>query len=220
MPAERQILVGVIAGAHGVRGEVRIRSFTAVPQAIAAYGALQDEAGRRRFELRVTGAVKDGVIARIRGVADRDAATALRGVRLYLPRTALPPPGAEEFYHADLIGLAAEGVDGAPLGRVVAVQNFGAGDVLEIAPGREGAAIFLPFTRAAVPVVDVAEGRIVVDPPEGLLERPSEQSSFETPARAARGRAPREEDHRHRPPRAEERPQGASRSMARRSGLR
>jgi 16S rRNA processing protein RimM len=197
------ILLGVIAGAHGVRGQVRIRSFTAEPQAIAAYGPLQDEAGRRRFELRVTGLTKEGVIARIEGVADREAADALRGVRLYLPRSALPPPGAEEFYHADLIGLAAEGVDGAPLGRVVAVQNFGAGDVLEIAPPGDGAAIFVPFSRAAVPVVDVAGRRIVLDPPEGLLEGPPERPSFETAARHAG-----------------ERPKRAARGMPRRSGVR
>lgn len=207
MAAERQILVGVIAGAHGVRGQVRVRSFTAVPEAVAAYGPLQDETGRRRFALSVTGAAKDGVIARIEGVADRDAAQALRGVRLYLPRAALPPTEVEEFYHADLIGLAAEGVDGVPLGHVVAVQNFGAGDVLEVEPPSGEAALFVPFTRAAVPEVDIARGRLVLDPPEGL----------EAPARAERRPAPQQEGEQHDRRPAEERLQGASRRIARRS---
>ncbi len=214
MAAERLILVGVIAGAHGVRGQVRVRSFTADPRALGAYGPLHDEAGKRRFGVTVTGTTKDGVIARIEGVADRDAAAALRGVRLYVARSALPPPVAEEFYHTDLIGLAAERADGTPLGRVVAVRNFG-GDVLEIEPEPTGPALFVPFTRAAVPVVDIQGGRLVVESTAGLLEQLSGLPSFETAA----SRPPPDEKIEIQP-HPEERPRGASRSMTRRSRAR
>jgi 16S rRNA processing protein RimM len=159
-----RILVGAIAGAHGLRGQVRIRSFTADPAGVAAYGPVTDEAGSRRFELAVTGAAKDGVIARIDGVADRTAAEALRGLRLYVARAALPAPEAGEYYRADLIGLRAELADGSPYGRVVDVQNHGAGDLLEIERAHGGSE-FLLFSDAAVPVVDLAAGRIVVAPP-------------------------------------------------------
>jgi len=159
-----RILVGAIAGAHGLRGQVRIRSFTADPAGVAAYGPVTDEAGSRRFELAVTGATKDGVIVRIDGVADRTAAEALRGLRLYVPRAALPAPEAGEYYRADLIGLSAELADGSPYGRVVDVQNHGAGDLLEIERPRGGSE-YLLFSDATVPVVDLATGRIVVAPP-------------------------------------------------------
>ena len=161
----RRILVGAIAGAHGVRGEVKIKSFTADPKAIGRYGALSDEAGTRRFELTVTGSAKGSVVARIAGIGDRDRAEALKGMRLYVARDALPPPdGPEEFYVADLVGLAAVRPDGTPLGRVAAVDNYGAGDVVEIALA-EGGSRVLPFTRQVVPVIDIAGGRLVVDPP-------------------------------------------------------
>lgn len=169
-----RVCLGVITGAHGVRGQVRVRSFTEEPAAVAAYGPLEDEAGARRFRLAVTGRAKDELIARIDGVADRDAAEALRGTRLFVDRAALPPPDdPEEFYLADLIGLAAETAAGAALGRVVAVHEFGAGPVVELAPD-EGRPLLVPFTRAAVPTVDLAGGRLVVEPPEGLLEPPDE----------------------------------------------
>jgi 16S rRNA processing protein RimM len=166
MPAGgRRILVGAIAGAHGVRGEVRIKSFTADPKAIGAYGPLCDEAGSRRFQLTVTGSIKGGVLARIVGVGDRDQAAALKGMRLYVARDQLPPPDEpEEFYIADLVGLGADRLDGTRLGRVAAVDNYGAGDVVEIAL-EEGGSLVVPFTRQAVPVVDLAGGRLVVDPP-------------------------------------------------------
>ena len=162
-----RILVGAIAGAHGLRGQVRIRSFTADPAGVAAYGPLTDEAGSRRFELAVTGAAKDGVIARIDGIVDRTAAEALRGLRLYVARAALPAPEAGEYYRADLIGLRAELADGSPYGRVIDVQNHGAGDLLEIERARGGSE-FLLFSDAAVPVVDLAAGRVVVAPPAML----------------------------------------------------
>ncbi len=159
-----RILVGAIAGAHGVRGLVRIKSFTADPAAVAAYGPLTDESGQRRFELTVAGATKGGVIARIDGVPDRTGAEALRGLRLYVPRSALPAPAAGEYYRADLIGLSVELADGTGYGRVTDVQDYGAGDILEIERA-DGTSELLPFTDRFVPVVDLAAGRVVVDPP-------------------------------------------------------
>ena len=176
LPGAQRVLVGVVAAAHGVRGLVKVKSYTAVPADIAAYGPLADETGRRRVGLHVMSAAGAGtLICRIDGVDDRDAAEALKGLRLYVDRAALPPPDAEEYYHADLIGLAAELPDGTPFGRVVAVHNHGAGDILEIERLAEGLAgrppvVDLPFTRAVVPVVDIAGGRVVVDPPPELLE--------------------------------------------------
>jgi 16S rRNA processing protein RimM len=164
-----------VTGAHGVRGAVKVKSFTADPGDVAAYGPLEDERGDRRFTLRLVGSAKGVVIARVAGVADRDAAEALRGLRLYLPRAALPPPGDDEYYHADLIGLDVALGDGTILGRVRAVHDFGAGDTLEI-DRAEGQPVMVPFTRAVVPVVDLDAGRLVVDPPPGLLgPAPQEQ---------------------------------------------
>jgi 16S rRNA processing protein RimM len=162
----RRILVGEIGRPHGVRGLVKLRSFTVDPAAIAAYGPLTDEAGTRRFALTLKGAD----LAQIEGVADRDAAALLTGTRLYVERGRLPPvEDPEEFYLADLVGLAAVAEDGAPLGRVRAVEDYGAGTflVLEGPPER-----MVPFTRAVVPVVDVAGGRIVVRPPAETEARP------------------------------------------------
>lgn len=165
----RLILVGRIGAAHGLRGLVKLQSFTSEPAAIGRYGPLQDAAGKRRFEVTVQNLVKGGVVARIAGVDDRTQAEKLRGIELYLPREALPPAAEGEYYHADLIGLAVELADGRPLGRVQAVDNFGAGDLLTVErPGQ--VSVSLPFTDRVVPVVDMAAGRIVVDPPIGLLE--------------------------------------------------
>jgi 16S rRNA processing protein RimM len=175
MAGAKRILVGEIGRPHGVRGLVRLRSFTADPAAIAAYGPLTDESGTRQFRLTLKG---DG-LAQIEGVADRDDAARLTGTRLYVERDRLPPPEEpDEFYLADLIGLAAETVSGQKLGRVRAVEDYGAGAflVLDGAPG--GTERLVPFTKAAVPVVDLAAGRIVVEPPaeievhpEGAAER-------------------------------------------------
>lgn len=159
-----RILVGAITGAHGVRGQVRIRTFTSDPAAVAAYGPVSDEDGKRRFVVTVTGAAKGGVIARLSGVEDRTAAEALRGMRLYVPRAALPETAKDEYYWADLIGLRAELADGTTYGRVSDVQNYGASDLLEIERA-DGASELLPFTARCVPVVDLAGGRVVVDPP-------------------------------------------------------
>jgi 16S rRNA processing protein RimM len=162
---DERLCVGVIAGAHGVRGLVKIKSFTAEPANLTAYGPLTDESGARRYRVAVTGRAKGVLLARIEGVGDRDAARALSGARLYVARAALPEPGDEEYYHADLIGLAVEDRAGAPLGRVAAVQNFGAGDILEIERPDRGT-LLVPFTKAAVPLVDPAGGRVVVEAPE------------------------------------------------------
>lgn len=166
--APRLVCVGVIVGAHGVRGAVRIKSFTAEAGDVTAYGPLSDEAGTRRFVLTTIGRARGAVLAKVEGVGDRNAAEALRGVRLYADRAAFPEPGEDEFYHADLIGLAAERGDGSPLGTVRAIANHGAGDMIEIALAAGGTAV-LPFTKAVVPVVDLAGGRLVVDPPEDLI---------------------------------------------------
>ena len=170
MPAPaKQVCVGVVTGPHGVGGAVRIKSFTARPEDVAAYGPLADETGRRRLELRLLGAAKGALIAHLSGVEDRNGAEALRGLRLYLPRSALPQPEPEEYYHADLIGLEAVLGDGAPLGTVRAVHDFGAGDTLEIERSG-GSPAMVPFTKAIVPVVDLEAGRLVVAPPPGLID--------------------------------------------------
>jgi 16S rRNA processing protein RimM len=161
------VLLGRLGAAHGVRGEIRLQSFTADPAAISTYGPLFDASGQRRFviaSLRPLG--KDMFVARLQGVTDRSAAEALRGVELYVPREALPAPDEDEFYLADLEGLRAETRAGETLGVVIAVRNFGAGDILEIAPPQGGETLLLPFTKAVVPVVDVAGGRVLVEPPE------------------------------------------------------
>ena len=167
--APKRICLGVVTAPHGVQGAVRIKSFTEKPEDVARYGSLTDETGLRRFELRLIGAGKGVVIARLSGVEDRNQAEAVRGLRLYLPRSALPHTEAEEYYHADLIGLEAVLGDGTPVGRVRAIHDFGAGDTLELA--RPGApALMVPFTRAVVPSVELAAGRLVLDPPAGLLD--------------------------------------------------
>ncbi len=169
--AKGRICVGAILGAHGVRGLVRLKSFTVRPEDIIAYGPLTDARGERCFEVSLTGRAQDVLLARIAGVTDRERAAALRGTRLYVARAALPAPEADEFYHADLIGLRAETSDGAVLGRVSAVHTFGGGDVLEIVP-EAGESILVPFTRQAVPAVDLAAGRLVVDLPAEIEAAP------------------------------------------------
>ena len=162
------VCLGAIAGAHGVKGMVRLKSFTARAQDIAAYGPLQDANGTRRFELALAGAARGALIARIKGVDDRNAAERLKGEKLYVARDRLPPTEVGEFYQADLLGLTTTREDGSTLGRIVAVHDFGGGPNLEIAP-ESGDSVMVPFTAAVVPVVDIAAGRIVVVPPEGLL---------------------------------------------------
>lgn len=168
-PPGGKVCLGTIVGAQGVKGQVRIKSETEVPEDVGAYGPLSDEAGTRTFDVAVERRSKGVIIARIKGVEDRNAAEALKGVRLYVERDVLPPPEEEEFYHADLIGLSAETVSGEDFGRIRAVHEFGAGDVLELT-GPDGKGLMVPFTRAAVPEVDIEGGKVVIDPPPGLLE--------------------------------------------------
>lgn len=164
-PRDNMICVGALAGAHGVRGDVRLKSFCADPRAIETYQPLFDETGRSwRFTLK--GPVKGGFIARLEGVGSREEAEALKGTRLYAPREALPPLEEDEFYHADLIGLEVVDTGGDRIGRVKALFDHGAGDILEIQLTGSPKTALLPFTRAFVPTVDLEAGRIVIDPPE------------------------------------------------------
>ncbi|WP_347310908.1 ribosome maturation factor RimM [Defluviimonas sp. SAOS-178_SWC] len=164
--ATDRICVGAISGAFGVKGEVRLKSFCAEPEAIAAYAPLWTEDGGRSFTVRITRAIPGGLAARLSGVSTKEAADALRGTSLFADRAKLPNLPDDEFYHADLIGLDVLDTGGAKIGTVRAVFNHGAGDILEIfAPGRK-TALLLPFTRAIVPTVDLTAGRIIVDPPE------------------------------------------------------
>jgi 16S rRNA processing protein RimM len=172
--AARRIVVARLGAAHGVRGEVKITAFGDDPQALIGYGPLAAVDGRS-FRVLSLKTVGGRLVARLAGVADRDAAEALTGIELSVDRNRLPPPKDDDtFYHADLIGLAAETADGQALGTVVAVPDYGAGELLEIAPPL-GATLLVPFTRAVVPVVDLAAGRVVVDPPRGLLDTGGER---------------------------------------------
>ena len=190
MSEGRRILVGVIAGAHGVRGELKIKSFTQNPRALASYGPLADRTGTRSFRVKLRGAVRGLLIARIEGVEDRDQAEALKGLELYVARDVLPKPKRDEWYLADLVGLAAVSVDGRTLGKVVAVQNFGAGDVVEIAP-ENGPTYMLPFSKRVVPEVDIEGSRIVIDPPAEVEVKPDAEEEFTTEAQRHREEAVR-----------------------------
>jgi 16S rRNA processing protein RimM len=178
-----KICVAQIGAPHGVRGEVRLKAFTADPLAVAGYGPLESEDGARRFRLAGLRPAKDMLVARIEGVHDRDAAEALRNIRLYVPRDRLPPPEADEFYHADLLGLVAFDTAGRRLGAVAAMQNFGAGDLIEIQPEGGRASVLLPFTKAAVPEIDFLNRRIVIDPPDGLFDDAVPQAPGSSPPR-------------------------------------
>lgn len=155
------VCVAQIGAPHGVRGAFHLRCFTAAPENVAAYGTLCDERGRPLFYLRIVGPAKGGVIAAVPGVTDRDAAEALRGQSLHVPRERLPATGEDEYYHEDLVGLTARDAEGREVGRVVAVLNYGAGDILEIATA-DGGSLMVPFTRAAVPAVDLAARTVEV----------------------------------------------------------
>jgi 16S rRNA processing protein RimM len=167
---EGRVLLGVVAAPHGVRGLVRIRSFTEDPMAIASYGALSDETGSKRYRVEALSTVKGAVLARIEGVADRTAAEAVRGLRLYVERSVLPATGEREWYEADLIGLPAVGRDGRDWGKVMAFHDFGAGRTMEVSGGvASRSSVMLPFTGEVVPEIDVEGGKVVVDPPAGVL---------------------------------------------------
>lgn len=160
---DTRVLVGVVGAPQGVRGEVRIKSFTGEPRDIGAYGPLSAGDGGRAIAILSLRPLKgDMLVARIAGVDDRDAAAALTHTELFVPRDRLPPPAPDEFYHVDLIGLAAEDEAGTLLGRVRGIVNHGAGDIVEIAPAAGGETLLVPFTLAFVPVIDFEAGRIVV----------------------------------------------------------
>ena len=167
MGRSRQVAVAEIGAAHGLKGEVRLRSFTQAPLDVSKYGPLTAPDGRA-FEIvsarPASGTSPHMLVVRLKGVSDRSTAEALTGTPLSVPYERLPPAEEGEFYHADLIGLAAFGPDGAALGTIVSVQNHGAGDLLEIAPA-QGPSILVPFTEAAVPDIDIAAGRVVAVPP-------------------------------------------------------
>ena len=160
-----RVCVAQIGAPHGVHGEVRLWTFTADPMAVTRYAPLQSEDGKRAFEIDAVRPAKGHLVAKLRGVEDRNAAERLTNIKLFVPRERLPEIEADEFYHADLIGLAVEDENGNRIGAVSAVHNFGAGDILEIQPP-EGGTMLLPFTETAVPEVDIKGGRLVVVLPE------------------------------------------------------
>ena len=161
------ICVARIGAAHGVRGAVRLWTFTEDPLAVKAYGPLLTKDGARQFELTSAREAKGHLVATLKGISTREEAERLNGIELYVAREKLPDTDADEYYHADLIGLAAVNAAGEPLGRVIAIHNFGAGDIIEIAPP-SGSTLLLPFTNAVVPSVDVAGGRVVIELPDEI----------------------------------------------------
>jgi 16S rRNA processing protein RimM len=162
----QRICVAQIGAPHGVRGEVRLRSFTADPGAVRSYGPLESEDGGTRVEITALRPAGGHFVARLRGVDDRNAAERLTHLRLFVPRERLPPPGPDEFYHADLIGLTAMTLAGETVGEVIAVHDFGGGAVLELGLRDGGRTVMLPFAEAFVPAVDIAGGRITVALPD------------------------------------------------------
>ena len=168
---DKRVCLGHITGAHGLKGEVCIRTHTQDPEAIAAYGPLEDDEGARTFTLTSARAAKDGAVARIEGINTREEAEALKGTALHVARAALPEMTEEStFYHADLVGLVAINAEGAALGQIVAVQNYGAGDLLEIRPATGGNTVLVPFTQEIVPEIDTQAGWLLMLPPEGIFE--------------------------------------------------
>lgn len=161
----KRLLMGRIGAAHGIKGEVRIQSFTEEPLALATYGPLTTNKPGLTIEIEQARATTNMLVARLKGVADRTAAEKLNGVELYLERDQLPPPEDDDFYHADLIGLEARFADGTVVGKVTAVPNFGASDLLEVRDTQSGDTYLYPFTRAVVPEVHLAEGYLVIEVP-------------------------------------------------------
>src|SRR5690242_1302689 len=167
MTVPAPICVARIGAAHGVRGAVKLWTFTEDPLAVREYGPLMTKDSARQFELAHVREAKDHLVATFKGVTTREDAERLNGIELYVPRDRLPETDEDEYYHADLIGLAAVNAAGEPLGRVLAIHNFGAGDIIEIAPPK-GATLLLPFTNAVVPTVDLGEGRVVIELPQEI----------------------------------------------------
>jgi 16S rRNA processing protein RimM len=164
-----RICVGAIAGSYGVRGELRVKSFCAIPEDIETYSPLTDESGTRAFHLALLRPIKNGFAARVAEIATKEEADALKGTQLYAGRDQLPSLEEEEEYHADLIGLTVLDTGGTEIGTVKAVQNHGAQDILEVQRPNSSETVLLPFTMAVVPTVDLASGRIIADPPDGTF---------------------------------------------------
>ena len=162
-----QICVARIGAAHGVRGAVKLWTFTEDPLAVTRYGQLMTKDGARQFEVTHVREAKGHLVAMLKGIATREEAERLNGVELYVAREKLPATSEDEYYHTDLIGLAAVNAAGEPLGRVIAIHNFGAGDIIEIAPPN-GATMLLPFSNAVVPTVDLEGGRVVIELPDEI----------------------------------------------------
>ena len=161
-PDNKLVLLGHVAGAHGIRGEVVVKSYTSDPADIDAYGPLTDATGKKSYKLKVVRVMPKGVVVRVAGIADRNAAEALRGVALHAPRSALGDPEPGEYFYEDLIGLEAVDAAGSRIGLIKAVENYGAGDLLEIARDGVSKTDFVPFVEAHVPDVDIAAGRVTV----------------------------------------------------------
>ena len=168
-PMDDLVCVGAIAGSYGVRGEVRLKSFCAVPEDIEGYSPLTSDPGTQSYSVQLTRQIKNGFAARLGGVTTKEQADALRGVQLFARRDQLPGLPDDEYYHTDLIGLEVCDTGGTLLGTVKSVQNHGAADLLEIQTPGGSATVLVPFTLAVVPTVDMAARRIVADPPDGLF---------------------------------------------------
>ena len=175
-----KICIARIGAAHGVRGAVKLWTFTEDPLAVMQYGALATKDGARSFEVANAREAKGHLVATLKGIATREDAERLNGIELYVAREKLPATDDDEYYHADLIGLAAFDATDQPLGRVIAIHNFGAGDIIEIAPPH-GATMLLPFTNAVVPSVDLAAGRVVIELPAEIEGDTPEDSGTSTP---------------------------------------
>lgn len=164
------VLVGAIAGAFGVKGEVRLKSFTSEPEDIASYGPLFTEDGRQSFQVRLSGRLKNALSARLSGISSKEQADRMKGMKLFVPREAFPQLPDDEFYHADLIGLSVYDTGGGEIGAVKAVLNHGATDLLELRLTASNETALLPFTRDYVPTVDMVARKLIIDPPNGLIE--------------------------------------------------
>lgn len=161
----RNILLGAVIGAHGLKGEVKVKTFTHSPEKLGAYGPLATKDGRVFTVTQLRGVKPDEAVVRFAEIADRNASEALKGTELFVPRAALPAAEADEFYHADLVGLRAEDAEGRVLGTVSGIHNFGAGDVIELTRD-DGDSVMLPFTREVVPAIEIEAGRVIIAAPE------------------------------------------------------
>lgn len=168
-PLNDLICLGAVSGSYGVRGEIRLKSFCAIPEEIESYSPLTNEDGSKSYTLTLTRAIKGGFTGHLGGVETKEQADAVKGLRLFAPRDRLPSLPNDEYYYTDLVGLEVYDTGGALLGTVKSVQNHGASDLLELTGAELKSTVFLPFTLAAVPTVDLEQGRIIADPPEGLL---------------------------------------------------